>query len=99
MTGRYEVTVVGQGFQTAVVTAVEVPVGQSVRVDVELRVGAVEETAEDLRTRLAEAEDAEREAVREERDAQRVRDGTARRRDAVTRKAADVAARLADLDS
>src|SRR5437660_12738573 len=27
--GRYEVTVVGQGLQAAVVTAVEVPVGQS----------------------------------------------------------------------
>ena len=38
--GRYDVTVVGQGFQTAVVTAVDVPVGQSVRVDVELKLGA-----------------------------------------------------------
>ena len=37
--GRYDVTVVGQGFQTAVVTAVVVPVGQTVRVDVELRLG------------------------------------------------------------
>ena len=44
--GRYEVTVVGQGFQTAVVTAVDVPVGQSVRVDVELKVGARNETTE-----------------------------------------------------
>ena len=44
--GRYEVTVVGQGFQTAVVTAVEVPVGQSVRVDVELKLGARNETTE-----------------------------------------------------
>ena len=59
---------------------------------------AAEETAEDLRTRLARAEDTERDAVRQERDAQRTRDGTARRRDAATRRAADLAARLADLD-
>ena len=44
--GRYRVTVALQGFQTAVVNAVEVPVGQSVRVDVELKVGAVTETTE-----------------------------------------------------
>ena len=44
--GRYQVTVVGQGFQTAVVNAVDVPVGQSVRVDVELKVGALSETTE-----------------------------------------------------
>src|SRR5256712_6207365 len=44
--GRYAVTVVGQGFQTAVVTAVDVPVGQSVRVDVELKLGARNETTE-----------------------------------------------------
>ena len=37
--GRYQVTVAVQGFQTAVVNAVEVPVGQSVRVDVELQAG------------------------------------------------------------
>jgi hypothetical protein len=44
--GRYQVTVVGQGFQTAVVNAVDVPVGQSVRVDVELQLGARSETTE-----------------------------------------------------
>src|SRR2546428_7628194 len=44
--GRYEVQVMGPGFQTAVVTAVDVPVGQSVRVDVELKVGARNETTE-----------------------------------------------------
>ena len=44
--GRYDVTVVGAGFQTAVVTGVEVPVGQSVRVDVELKLGARNETTE-----------------------------------------------------
>ncbi|HEY7497329.1 MAG TPA: carboxypeptidase-like regulatory domain-containing protein [Vicinamibacterales bacterium] len=44
--GRYQVSVVSQGFQTAVVTAVEVPVGQSLRVDVELKVGALSETTE-----------------------------------------------------
>src|SRR5262249_8538438 len=44
--GRYQVTVVAQGFQTAVVNAVEVPVGQSIRVDVELKVGALSETTE-----------------------------------------------------
>lgn len=67
-------------------------------VEAERRRSAAEVTAEDLRTRLAEAEDAERDALREERDAQRTRDGTARRRDAATRRAADLAARLADLD-
>lgn len=56
------------------------------------------ELVEDLRTRLAEAEDAEREAVRHERDAQRDRDAATRRRDAAVRKAEDLAARLADLD-
>src|SRR5262249_7689142 len=35
--GRYDVSVTAPGFQTAVVTGVEVPVGQSVRVDVELK--------------------------------------------------------------
>ncbi len=44
--GRYRVTVAGQGFQTGVVNAVDVPVGQSVRVDVELKVGALSETTE-----------------------------------------------------
>src|SRR5262252_7218693 len=44
--GRYEVSVVAQGFQTAVVTGVQVPVGQSVRVDVELKLGARNETTE-----------------------------------------------------
>ena len=44
--GFYRVTVAMTGFQTAVVNAVEVPVGQSVRVDVELKVGALAETAE-----------------------------------------------------
>ena len=44
--GFYRVTVAMTGFQTAVVNAVEVPVGQSVRVDVELKVGALSETAE-----------------------------------------------------
>ena len=44
--GRYQVTVSGQGFQTVVVNAVEVPVGQSVRVDVELKVGALSESTE-----------------------------------------------------
>jgi hypothetical protein len=44
--GLYRVTVALPGFQTAVVNAVEVPVGQSVRVDVELKIGTVAETAE-----------------------------------------------------
>src|SRR5258707_735410 len=44
--GRYRVAVAGQGFQTAVINAVDVPVGQSVRVDVELKVGTVSETTE-----------------------------------------------------
>ena len=44
--GFYRVTVAMTGFQTAVVNAVEVPVGQSVRVDVELKVGALAETTE-----------------------------------------------------
>ena len=44
--GRYQVTVAGQGFQTAVVNGVDVPVGQSVRVDVELKVGALSEATE-----------------------------------------------------
>ena len=44
--GVYRVTVAMQGFQTAVVNTVEVPVGQSVRVDVDLKVGAISETTE-----------------------------------------------------
>jgi hypothetical protein len=44
--GRYRVSVALQGFQTAVVNAVEVPVGQSVRVDFELKIGALSETTE-----------------------------------------------------
>ena len=44
--GLYQVTVALAGFQTAVVNAVEVPVGQSVRVDVELKIGALAETTE-----------------------------------------------------
>jgi hypothetical protein len=44
--GSYRVTVAMQGFQTAVVNAVAVPVGQSVRVDVELQLGALSETTE-----------------------------------------------------
>ncbi|HZB48961.1 MAG TPA: hypothetical protein VE547_07695 [Mycobacteriales bacterium] len=58
---------------------------------------AAEEAAEDLRTRLAAAEDAERDALRDEREAQRTRDGIARRRDQAARRAADLAARLGDL--
>lgn len=53
---------------------------------------------EDLRARLAAAEDAEREALRHERDAQRDRDAATRRRDSAVRRAEDLAARLADLD-
>jgi hypothetical protein len=52
---------------------------------------------EELREKLAGAEDAEREAVRHERDAQRERDAATRRRDSAARKAEDAAARLADL--
>ena len=44
--GVYRVTVALAGFQTAVVNAVEVPVAQSVRVDVELTIGGVTETTE-----------------------------------------------------
>ena len=44
--GLYRVTVAMAGFQTAVVNTVEVPVAQSVRVDVELKIGAVSETTE-----------------------------------------------------
>jgi Carboxypeptidase regulatory-like domain/TonB dependent receptor len=44
--GLYKVTVALGGFQTAVVNEVGVPVGQSVRVDVELKIGAVAETTE-----------------------------------------------------
>jgi hypothetical protein len=51
---------------------------------------------EELRDRLAAAEDAERDAVRQERDAQRDRDAATRRRDAAARKVDDLAARLAD---
>jgi hypothetical protein len=42
--GVYRVTVTLDGFQTAVVEAVEVQVGQSARIDVELKVGAVTES-------------------------------------------------------
>jgi hypothetical protein len=52
---------------------------------------------EELRTKLAEAEDTERDAVRHERDVQRDRDAATRRRDSAVRKAEDLAARLADL--
>ena len=41
--GTYSVTVTLDGFQTAVVKAVEVQVGQSARVDVDLKLGAVTE--------------------------------------------------------
>ena len=58
---------------------------------------AATELVEELRAKLAAAEDAEREAVRHERDAQRERDAATRRRDAAARKAEDAAARLADL--
>jgi hypothetical protein len=51
---------------------------------------------ERLRERLAEAEDAERDAVRHEREAQRDRDGATRRRDSAARKVDDLTARLAD---
>ena len=51
---------------------------------------------EQLRERLAEAEDTEREAVRHEREAQRNRDAATRRRDAAARKVDDLTARLAD---
>ena len=44
--GLYRVTVSLDGFQTAVVNAVMVPVGQSVRVDVELKLGTRAETTE-----------------------------------------------------
>ncbi len=42
--GTYQVTVASPGFQTAVMNAVEVQVGQSARADVDLAVGAVTET-------------------------------------------------------
>src|SRR5229473_5930487 len=42
--GAYRVTVTLEGFQTAVVEAVEVQVGQSARIDVELKMGAVTES-------------------------------------------------------
>jgi len=42
--GVYRVTVTLDGFQTAVVDAVEVQVGQSARVDVELKIGVVTES-------------------------------------------------------
>jgi hypothetical protein len=58
---------------------------------------AATDLVEELRDKLAAAEDAEREAVRHERDAQRERDAATRRRDSAARKAEDVAARLADL--
>lgn len=58
---------------------------------------AATDLVEELRDRLAAAEDAEREAVRHERDAQRERDAATRRRDAAARKADDAAARLAEL--
>ncbi len=44
--GLYRVTVALTGFQTVVVNSVMVPVGQSVRVDIELKVGALEEAME-----------------------------------------------------
>jgi hypothetical protein len=44
--GRYQISVAAAGFQTAVVNGVEVPVGQAVRVDVELKVGALAEATE-----------------------------------------------------
>jgi hypothetical protein len=59
------------------------------------RVAAAGEV-EQLRERLAGAEDVERDAVRHERDAQRSRDAATRRRDAAVRKADDLTARLAD---
>src|SRR5207245_8148544 len=42
--GVYRVTVTLDGFQTAVLEAVQVQVGQSARVDVELKLGAVSES-------------------------------------------------------
>jgi hypothetical protein len=57
---------------------------------------AAAEVVEELRERLAQAEDAEREAVRHEREAQRDRDAATRRRDSAARKVEDLAARLAD---
>ena len=57
---------------------------------------AAAEVVEDLRERLAQAEDAERDAVRREREAQRDRDAATRRRDSAARKVEDLAARLAD---
>jgi hypothetical protein len=53
---------------------------------------------EDLRARLAAAEDDEREAVRHERDAQRDHDAATRRHDSAVRRADDLTARLADLE-
>lgn len=66
--------------------------------DAERDRAAALELVEDLRTRLAEAEDAEREAVRHERDAARERDAATRRHEAAQRKADDLAARLADAE-
>jgi hypothetical protein len=57
---------------------------------------AAAEGVEELRERLAEAEDVEREAQRHEREAQRDRDAATRRRDAAARKVDDLTARLAD---
>ena len=57
---------------------------------------AAAEVVEEVRERLAQAEDAEREAVRHEREAQRDRDAATRRRDSAARKVEDLAARLAD---
>ena len=57
---------------------------------------AAAEEVEELRERLAEAEDTERDAVRHEREAQRERDAATRRRDATARKVDDLTARLAD---
>jgi hypothetical protein len=58
---------------------------------------AATDLVEELRDKLAAAEDAERGAVRHERDAQRERDAATRRRDSAVRKAEDLAARVADL--
>ena len=58
---------------------------------------AAAELVEELREKLAGAEDAERDAVRHERDAQRERDAATRRRDSAARKVDDLTARLADL--
>ena len=48
--GIYRVTVASQGFQRAVVNVVEVQVGQSARVDVELKIGEMSSTIEVVST-------------------------------------------------